>query len=62
MSYSDVIEEIIETLREDAQCDRYTVESDLTRILDRFIEQNTWQLKGRIRELEDELYSDRRGR
>lgn len=61
MSYEDVIEEIIETIEEDKNCDRFTVRYDIERILDKFVNQNTWQLKGRIRELEDEIYRDRRG-
>ena len=61
MSYEDVIEEILNAVEEDKGCDRFTVRFDLSRILDKFVEQNTWQLKAKIADLENELYKDRRG-
>ena len=61
MSYEDVIEEILEAVEEDKDCDRYTIRFDLSTILDKFIERNTWQLKAKIADLENELYKDRRG-
>ena len=60
MSYEDIIDEILEAVEEDKDCDRFTVRYDIKKILDKFIEQNTWQLKGKIRELENEVYLERR--
>ena len=60
--YNDVIEELIEVMKEDIKdnVNEYILKMDINRILDRFVTENTWQLKARITDLEDELYKERR--